>query len=285
MITRRQFIWGAGAVAALATGTAGYAVGIEPFRMTIKRWPVTLAGWPAKAEPLRIVALADFHVARPWMTPARIRRIASAAMALKPNLIALLGDYLPGVSSNWAWGFPSIEQWSASLAGLEAPLGVFAILGNHDTEVDACRNAFARLNIPLLENTALRIACGTHDFWLAGLGDIELKRDDLDATLKQAGGSEPVILFAHEPEIFDRVKEHPRAVALTLSGHTHGGQVWLPFYGSAANYIGATYIYGRYGGPDRQLIVSGGLGMTRYPVRFLMPPEITVIDILPPAAS
>jgi predicted MPP superfamily phosphohydrolase len=154
-----------------------------------------------------------------------------------------------------------------------------AVLGNHDTEHDAIRRSFAGAGIPLLENKAVKIARGGHDFWIAGLADQvpfgNRPMADLDATLAQVSDSRPVILLAHEPEIFPRV---PPRVALTLSGHTHGGQVWLPFIGPPT-MRGERYVYGEYIENGRHLVVSGGLGVTVAPVRFMVPPEITVVTV------
>ncbi|MBV8473017.1 MAG: metallophosphoesterase, partial [Hyphomicrobiales bacterium] len=125
-------------------------------------------------------------------------------------------------------------------------------------------------------------------FWLVGLGD-QLARsyrrpgvhgvDDLPAAMRDINDDAPAILLAHEPYIFSRV---PDRIALTLSGHTHGGQINIPFIGSAlmrARLDGKPYIYGAYSEGERQLVVSGGLGTSLAPVRILRPPEVVTIDL------
>ncbi len=279
MISRRTFLKSAAAAVACAGATVSYAVFEQWQRLTVREWTVATPAWPPDAPPLRIAIIADFHAVKPWMSVARIAGIADTAMQLRPDLIALLGDYMPGVSENWATGFPAVDEWTGALTRLRAPLGTVAVLGNHDTEHDAIRRSFAGAGIPLLENKAVKIARGGHDFWIAGLADQvpfgNRPMADLDATLAQVSDSRPVILLAHEPEIFPRV---PPRVALTLSGHTHGGQVWLPFIG-APTMRGERYVYGEYIENGRHLVVSGGLGVTVAPVRFMVPPEITVVTV------
>lgn len=280
MISRRKFLQWIGGVAFGTAGLGAYGFYIEPVaRLSIRRWPLTLADWPAGAGPMRIVALADFHVANPWMTTQRIGRIADTAMRLRPDLIVLLGDYLPGVSENWAWGFPTIAEWTQALASLRAPLGVYAVLGNHDVEKEAVREGLARVNIPVLSNEAVALRRGGHRFWVAGLADQEIETPDLPGTLAQTMEGEPVILLAHEPYIFPEVARGERHVALTLAGHTHGGQVALPLLGSIAALLGHRYVHGHFTENGRHLVVSAGLGCTRVPVRILVPPEITVIEV------
>jgi predicted MPP superfamily phosphohydrolase len=194
------------------------------------------------------------------------------------------------------------EEWAGALAGLKAPFGVHAILGNHDWWDDLNaqrtrrgpvlgRRMLERFGIPVYENDAIRLAKDRHPFWLAGLGDqmafITGRRkrafrrfegvDDLDGTLAKVTDEAPVILLAHEPDVFPRV---PDRVALTLSGHTHGGQVRLLGYSPMVpSRYGNRYAYGHVVEDNRHLIVSGGLGCSILPVRIGCPPEIVVVDV------
>ena len=302
MPTRRAVLRLAGLTGLTALGLAGYAGGIEPMRLTIRRYRPALPGWPAGLR-LRIAVLADIHACDPWMTPARIAGIVARTNALKPDLTVLLGDYAG--SHRLTRGLMPAADWAAPLGGLAAPLGVHAILGNHDwwDDDDAQRRgdgpvagqiALEAVGISVLENRALPLALDGGRVWLAGLGD-QLAfhpsrrhgrrhwrgRDDLPGTLAQVTDRAPVILLAHEPDIFPAV---PARVALTLAGHTHGGQVRLfgtsPVVPSAH---GGRYAYGHVTEPDRrgrprQLIVSGGLGCSILPVRLGMPPEIVLVE-------
>ena len=302
MISRRTFLKRFLQLAAAGVGMGGYAVAGEPLRLTVTRHRPDPPGWPPGLG-LRIAALADLHACRPWMGPERIAGIVAQTNALKPDLIVLLGDY--AASHRFTTGAVHPAAWAPILGGLRAPLGVHAILGNHDWWDDrtaqargagptCSHNALARAGVNVLENDALRIATPRGAFWLAGLGDqiafIPRRRygrrrwqgvDDLPGTLARLTDDAPAILLAHEPDIFPRV---PARFALTLSGHTHGGQVRLFGHSPMVpSRFGNRYAYGhvREAGPGgvRDLVVSGGLGCSIMPVRFGVPPEIVLVEL------
>jgi uncharacterized protein len=296
LVTRRQMLRGGGAALCGALLPGGYAMGVEPFQLRIQTYRVSPDNWPAELS-LKIVALADIHACRPWMDPGRIRQIVEQANRLEPDLIVLLGDYTSGhllVTSS----VPA-NEWAEALAGLKAPLGVFAVLGNHDWWEDEAaqlrgrgptrsRLALERVGVPVLENAALRLEKQGEAFWLAGLGD-QLAflsgrgADDLHGALRTVTDAAPVILLAHEPDIFPRV---PERVSLTLAGHTHGGQVRIFGYPPIVpSKCSRRFVYGHAAershpnAPWRHLIVSGGLGCSKAPVRFGVPPEIVVAHV------
>ena len=299
MLTRRRFLQGAGTLLAVGGGIGVYSTILEPgLRLSVARWTVKHRHWPSAAAPLRITILTDLHAVEPWMPVARIERIVETANSLGSDLIVLLGDYVSGLERFQTDSVP-ISDWSSALAPLKAPLGVFAVLGNHDWWVDpeGVRRAMERSGIEVLENQAVKIEAETRRFWVAGLGDqlaIPVRGgyrgvDDLSGTLAPTlGDSDPVILLAHEPDIFVRVS--PR-VSLTLSGHTHGGQVRLPFLGRPIipSRYGQRFAYGhiiesrenRTADVEHEvhMVVSAGLGMTGLPVRFMVPPEIAVVTL------
>jgi uncharacterized protein len=313
-LTRRRFMLGAGWAVAGTLLSGGYAFGLEPFSLRIQRYGLTPPNWPYGLR-LRIAALADIHACRPWMEAARIRAIAEQTNRLEPDLIVLLGDYT--AAHRWVTGRVEASEWAAALGVLRARLGVYAILGNHDWWRDkAAQKArkgpvFSRLaledaGIPVLENDAVRLENAGSPFWIAGLGDqlaFVVRRegrtrfrgiDDLPGTLARVTDRAPVILLAHEPDIFPRV---PDRVALTLSGHTHGGQVRLFGYSPVVpSRYGNRYAYGHVtetattaahatataaarDAPPRHLVVSGGLGCSMVPMRIGVPPEITVVTV------
>jgi uncharacterized protein len=294
MISRRQFLK-TPAVAA-SFGLGGYSVAIEPnYFLNVTRYVVTPAGWPP-GFTLKIAALADLHASEPWMPAERIARIADATNALKPDLIALLGDFSGGTVLA-APVAPKI--WGAALSRLKAPLGVHAVLGNHDwdhgplpqdpaDDAEGVRNALRGAGAFVHENDVIRLAKDGAPFWLLGLGDqisgVEaangdwISHDDLPATLAKIGDDAPAILLAHEPMIFDSV---PRRVALTLCGHTHGGQVYPPLIGEAVatRQFGKNHFYGHVVEDERHMIVSAGLGVSKLPLRLMRPPEIVEVTI------
>ncbi|BCM22172.1 metallophosphoesterase [Mesorhizobium sp. J8] len=299
MITRRAFLRLVGGSAFAMVSLGAYAVGIEPMLLThVKRYTLTPPHWPAGLK-LRVVALADIHACRPWMTPERIAALAEQANALQPDLIVLLGDYTAG--TKLVTGHVRVAEWAEALSGLKAPLGVLSILGNHDWWTDffaqrseagptQSRKALEHVGIPVMENDVVRLEKDGHGFWIAGLADqlalLPNKAkgrdsfqgfDDLPGTLAKIQGSDPIILLAHEPDIFMKV---PERVSLTLSGHTHGGQVRLFGYSPVVpSDYGNRFAYGHVVEDDRNLIVSGGLGFSILPVRLGVRPEILQIDL------
>ncbi|MGV1755608.1 metallophosphoesterase [Rhizobium sp. A22-96] len=299
MLGRRAFLklFGGSVFGFLALG--GYALGYEPVvRLNVTRYALTPPGWTPGLK-LRIVALADFHACEPWMGPERIASICARANELDGDIILLLGDYTSGTDLITAR--VDHRVWAAELAKLKAPLGVHAIIGNHDWWHDAAaqrsghgptfsHRALAGAGIEVYSNRSARLEKDGQGFWIAGVEDqLALRRsmrwkrpftkglDDLGGTLAQVTDDAPVILLAHEPDIFPSV---PQRVSLTLSGHTHGGQVrvfgWSPY--SPSRY-GDRYVYGHIVEEERHIIVSGGLGCSIAPVRFGVPPEIVVVDV------
>ncbi len=296
-MNRRQFmrVFGVGALASALLGT--YALAIEPlYRLRVTRYAFTPSRWTPGLK-LRVAVLADLHACDPWMSVERIGRIVEETNALKPDVILLVGDYLSGMTLVTRHIPPS--EWAAVLAGLDAPLGRYAVLGNHDWWEDEtlqvrgsgptmAGQALDAVGIEHLENRAVRLEKGGQPFWIAGLGDqlaftsTSLRRtwqgvDDLPGTLAQLTDDAPAILMAHEPDIFPEV---PERVSLTLSGHTHGGQVRLFGYSPVVpSRYGNRYAYGHVIEEGRHLVVSGGLGCSIAPIRFGSPPEIVLLEL------
>ncbi len=283
-------------------GFGGYALA-EPFRLNMTRYVVTPSRWPSGLA-LRVAVVADLHVCEPWMNMARVNQIVARTNAAAPDVILLLGDYVPSHRMLKFSRMIPHDEWAASLAKLNAPLGVHAVLGNHDwwehTVVQSRRSgptaageALKRAGIPVYENDAIKLHKGPDDFWFAGLGDqwafwprnkkeradvIPYRGvDDIDATLSQVTDDAPVILMAHEPDAFADMTDR---VALTVSGHTHGGQInMLGFTPIVPSRYGSRFVYGHVNEGERNLIVSGGLGVSGLPLRFGVPPEVVVIDV------
>jgi predicted MPP superfamily phosphohydrolase len=239
------------------------------------------------------------------MTERRIDSIVAQCNASEADVIVLLGDYTAG--HRYMTRQVHSPEWSRALANLTAPLGVYAIMGNHDWWEDRTaqrlghgpvfgRVALEAVGIRVLENDAVRLSLRGSSFWLAGLasqlallpgarwGRTRMTGlHDLPGTLAKVDDEAPVILLAHEPDIFPEV---PARVSLTLSGHTHGGQ--LRFFGHSPvvpSRYGNRYAYGHVIENGRNMIVSGGLGCSIMPVRFGVPPEINVIEIGAPTLA
>jgi uncharacterized protein len=239
----------------------------------VVNYTVELENWPAGQPPLRIVQLSDIHGSWLDMPPSRIATIVDQANALRPDLIVLTGDYCCGKKHDG----PSLRmpQIAAPLAGLHAPMGVFAVLGNHDSRRHV-GPAFASAGIDLLINRWVDIGpvvlAGINDWshfpnWRVGIRD-------LSATLPTG---KPVVLLAHEPDYFQNM---PVNIDLLIVGHTHGGQIMLPLIGthSLGSYLDA-HLRGKFVEHGQTMIVSSGLGTSVLPLRIGVRPEIVVITV------
>jgi len=289
-VTRRRLLKSGLALTGVAglvmPGTAAYAAAQAANDLIVTDYRPAPPMWP-DAHRLTITVVADLHAGGPNMGLARVREVVDAVQALNSDLIVILGDYF--ATHRFITEHVPNAAWAAELGRLKARLGVYAILGNHDWwyDVGGVRRALARVRIPLLENDAALIDDDGRRFWLAGLGDqlaywLGPNRfrgvDDLPGTLARVTTDDPVILLVHEPDVFTRI---PPRVALTLAGHTHGGQIVLPFVPPlwTPSEYGARFAYGHIVEGGRHMIVSGGLGCSKVPLRLNMPPEIVRVTL------
>jgi predicted MPP superfamily phosphohydrolase len=295
MISRRHFLRFVAGLGAAGVSTVAYGFGEPALRLGVTRYQITPPKWPAGFQ-LKIAAIADLHACDPWMSLERIAAIVDHTNSLDADIIVLLGDYVAG-HRHVTRTIPAAE-WAPVLGGLKAPLGVHAILGNHDWWDDrtvqrdghgltVSRRALEAAGIPVYENDVARLTRAGQPFWLAGLGDQlaymparrfrPVKRigvDDLAATLGKMTDDAPIVLLAHEPDVAVRV---PSRVALQLSGHTHGGQVRL-FGWSPVSPSGQRLAYGHIR-MNCDVVVSGGLGCSIMPFRLGVPPEIVLVTL------
>ena len=297
MFSRRQFFRVAAGGGATATSTMAYGFSEPVLQLGVVRYNLLPRRWPADF-PLTIAVIADLHACDPWMSLERIGAIVARTNALQADVIVMLGDYVAG-HRHVTRTIPA-REWAAVLAGLKAPLGVHAILGNHDYWDDrtvqrqgrgltVARRALEAVGIPVYENDAVRLTKDARAFWLAGLGDqlawlparrfrpvAKIGVDDLGATLAKVTDTAPVIRLAHEPDIAVRV---PPRVALQLSGHTHGGQVRLLGWSPAVPARkGVRLAYGHVR-MACDVVISGGLGCSIVPFRLGVPPEIVYVTL------
>jgi hypothetical protein len=267
----------------LPIGLGAWAFGCEPASVGVHAETLHLPGWPQGHAPLRVALLADLHTGSPWHGLDTLAGIVAETNALQADLVLLAGDYvIHGVQGGT---FVAPEEIAPVLGGLQAPLGVFAVLGNHDHWFDAerVRAAFERAGIPVLEDAARRIvrtgdARAGGDFWLVGLGDFWEGECDVDGALAQLSDDAPALTFMHNPDLFPRLTDR---FALVLAGHTHGGQVALPLLGRpiVPSRYGQRYAAGLVVEQGRHLWVTTGLGTSILPVRFRVPPEIALLTL------
>lgn len=259
-----------------------------PARTVLVKHQVVTERWTL--PDLRMAIISDLHICQPWTPLKTLGRIVEKVNSLGADLILLAGDFL--VSRQLPARPVSALKIVEALSSLSAPLGVYAVLGNHDwwdchlaqssgLQRSSVREAFANSSITLLENQAIRLDPG---FWLVGFDSQNPNRNknhpgrhNPDAAFANVPDSAPAILLAHEPDYF--AEGDTRAV-LQVSGHTHGGQAnfagWRPLTPSA---YGGRYAWGHIKEGGRHLVVSAGIGYSGLPFRLFQPPEITFITL------
>jgi predicted MPP superfamily phosphohydrolase len=278
-LTRRAFLQ-AGALA--AGGLALYSGEIERHWIDIHHVSIQLKNLPEEFRGFRIAHLADFHYGE-YSEPTYIRSVVRATNALQPDLIALTGDFISAAPLVRSISIDFTYHCADLLARLECPRR-FAVMGNHDALVGRVEvsGALESRGIEVLHNRSIPIERRGARLWLAGVADILAGGEaDLAAAIPKlrAKNKEPLILMAHEPDYADSVTGS--GVDLMLSGHTHGGQVRIPFIPPVGlPPLGQKYVEGLFSIGDLQLFVTRGIGTVGVPFRFRCPPEITVITFV-----
>jgi len=278
-LTRRQFLWVTAAFGAVGlTGLAIDAAALEPRRLIVDRLEVALPRLPEGLDGLTIAQLSDFHYDSTEAGEV-IRSAVEHTNQLAPDLIVLTGDYVtvsPFASKSRV--ALNSEPCAQILAGLHAPLGVFGVLGNHDHGSDprVVARSLETRGVPILRNFNLRIEKRGERFWIAGVDDVLGGGANLNRALQGAEGF--TVLLAHEPDYADRAAGYP--VDLQLSGHSHGGQVWLPLVGSPyLPPLARKYPRGLRQVGTMMLYTNRGVGTIILPIRFNCPPEITLLTL------
>jgi predicted MPP superfamily phosphohydrolase len=276
--TRRNFLIGAGTIAA---GMTLYAGEIARHELDIVNRTIPITNLPAPFHGYRIVQLSDIHLDE-FTEPFFLERVVRKVNALAPDLVLLTGDFVTHGSLTFVAGNHAAHRCAEVIATLTAPLR-YAILGNHDVTVNAPMviHALATRGTPVLVNQYIAIEKNGSRLWLCGLEDPGTSHPDLDLTIP-ANPEAPVILMSHEPDYADTVTAHPRGqlVDLMLAGHSHGGQVRLPFLGPLIlPPMGEKYPEGFYRFNRMQLYVNRGIGTVGLPFRLNCPPEITVLTL------
>lgn len=236
------------------------------------------AGWPRTARPLRIAFLSDFHAGSHAGDVARLAAIVGEAAAHNPDLVLYGGDYVN--MQPLGGGRLSPHTIAAILARLDAPLGRFAVLGNHDYTYGAEEVAAAleAEGIVVLNDELRTIRHDGHEIDLVGLPDARELRPAGRALLAAMTPARPAIVLAHDPFWFTLVPAGPH---LTLAGHTHGGQIRFPIVGALRNASSAPlrWTHGHIVEGGRQLYVTAGLGTSAIPLRIGAPPEYAIIEV------
>jgi uncharacterized protein len=274
-LTRRRFL---GLSAASAAGLALYAGEISRHELSIEEHTLHLARLPDAFHGMRIVQVSDFHYAE-YTEAFFLREMVRRINRLRADMVVLTGDFVSFSPLPYSYALKWAPVCAEILRGIECPL-LYASLGNHDYVVGPkeVAGALREHGIPVLMNAAVALERGSERIWLAGVGSACDTAVDLVKAIPRAAAGETVILLAHEPDILPTVV--PYNVDLMLSGHTHGGQVRIPFLPPFhLPEYGQNYLEGLFRLGPTQLYVNRGIGAVGLPFRFRCPPEITVLTL------
>lgn len=298
-LSRRRFLLGGmfGAASLAGAGSAANATLVEPWNLAVRRYRAPIRGLPPGLDGLRIAQVSDTHLGR-FVPESAIVRAVETALALAPDLVALTGDYVHcGV------------EWNDRAAALFRPLveargvlGVVGVLGNHDWygSGPAMRASMERVGVRMIDNGRVFLDAGTRTLsatpppadalCIAGVGDLDEDQVDFVGALGGVPHDMPRLLLSHNPDVAESPAlvggsssdDAPARVDLMLCGHTHGGQVRLPFLGApmVPSAYGQKYAGGMARGPACPVIVSRGVGMSILPVRFNCPPEVVEVTLI-----
>ena len=254
-----------------------YAYDIEPKWIEVERIQLMFPSLPEVFDGVKIAQISDLH-ADTFTTPSDVAKVVTLVNSLDPDIVVLTGDY---VTQDSTYAVPIAQ----ALTPLSASLGCFAVLGNHDYwgDVDEIVEAFHSCKIPILRNQNRLIERNGMRIWIAGLDDVIEAEQDLDQALAGIPSNDVIILLVHEPDYADWVAVDGRAT-VQLSGHSHGGQVRLPFYGAPIlPPLGSKYPCGLNRVRSLWVYTNRGIGMVEFgaapAVRVNCRPEVTLLTL------
>lgn len=274
-----KFLKYAAATTFASLAGAYYGLEVEPQWLEIAQVEIPLGRLPKAFDGYRILQVSDIHIGG-WMNRERLETVVEVILAQQPDLVLATGDFVIG----HAWSREldlAAEDFIEVMRPLTQTLPVIGVMGNHDHWTDAARtrDMLVRANILELQNDARVVKRDGDELYIAGLDDVYARRHDLEGLLTKLPADAHVILMAHEPDFADTTAPTGKFM-LQLSGHSHGGQVVLPFIGAPVlPRWGRKYPAGLYRIADMWLYTNRGVGMTDPFIRFNCRPEITVFTL------
>ncbi len=248
---------------------------IEPRLIIIRNVSIEVPNWHNEHKGLKVAVLTDFHLGFGGMNRERLGKIIDLTNLQNPDLILLLGDYV-----NVSYKNESKLSYLADFEKFKSKYGVFGVMGNHESwqSLNKIRNFLKKANVKILENDVQKLRINKKSFWIAGIEDMLTGYPDLNYVMRQINDENPVLLLSHNPDIFETASDK---INLILAGHTHGGQIYLPFLVKKINpsRLGDRFLRGYLVKNNKHIFISSGLGTTIIPARFLVPPEIVILTL------
>jgi len=251
---------------------------IEPSSLRVTVHEVALKHCAAPLAGMKIAVITDLHAGAPYIDLAKIEHVVEMTNATQPDLVLLAGDIF--ISSVIGGVVIPPQETVRVLDGLRARLGVYLVFGNHEHNTDMLRlkRLLESTSIQFMDNDVRRIMDGNRPFWLMGLADATSDHPDIAGTLSRVTDDAPIIAFTHTPDVFVQI---PPRINLVIAGHTHGGQVMLPIVGRGR--VPSAYGRKRFAAghvvEQTDLFVSTGIGTSHIPIRFRVPPEISLLRL------
>jgi len=266
----------------ITIGTLGiYARFVEPKMLIVRNFSVETAAWTG--EPLTIAVLSDTHVGGKHVSAARVANIMQRIEQLDPDLILLAGDYISGhepIQQHDVRFKKEMFEGLTALGNAHARFGTYAVLGNHDWWYDAqtVRDALENAGVIVLENELTTLEIDEKPIQIIGIGD---ETTGHAATADAIVGWKPglaTFTFTHNPDVFVGMSAFS---TINIAGHTHGGQIWIPFLGrpKVPSKYGQRFARGRYEDDPGIVLVTSGIGTSMLPIRFMTPPEIMLVTV------
>lgn len=247
---------------------------------------IEVSGLAPDVPPMRVAVISDLHVGSPNWGLSRLKELVERVNAAKPDLILIAGDF--SISNVIGGRFVAPADFAPTIANLDAPLGIFSVMGNHDwiDAPDSLIDAFQRSGLDLIDGQLRHIIWHGETIDLIGIPDDVTQRPDIKKILQNLSAQEEdraTILLTHNPGIYLDLAPEMR-LALMLAGHTHGGQVNIPFFDPVFMPTRAPYewAHGLIETKNGPLFVTSGVGTSIFPVRFNQPPEIAILTLVPP---
>lgn len=275
----RRLTWLFRGVAATVLAICIWGFTWEPGRLVERDHALALARWPEACDGLRIDVVADTHTGSPYNKIGNVDRWVARLLASDSDIVLMAGDYL--ILSVFLGAYVPPQDIAARLRPLAAGKRVYAVLGNHDwwKDAPAVERSFTAAGITMLDNRAEPVTVGDCRFWLAGLGDLHEGGPDVRGTFATIDDRAPVIALTHAPDLLPRI---PRHVALTVAGHTHGGQIDpFPAQAGPMPFVAGSHWLKWHvrDAAGRDLFVSPGIGTSILPMRLGVPPEISRLTL------